>query len=164
MGLLARIRGWSAEAVRPPFERTVCSCHRCVDFCKTQPGILIPSDLPRISARLIALRLIDTDRQIDRYLAPLADVAAREANGGAAVQIPRVSPARNERGHCVFLDGSNRCRIHEVSPFGCAYFDAHMDKAEIERRKSWANEVIRVSSRYRAVREALVERQNVKKS
>jgi Fe-S-cluster containining protein len=33
---------------------------------------------------------------------------------------------RMRRGKCVFLDDQNRCRIHEVAPFGCAFFDTHM--------------------------------------
>lgn len=37
---------------------------------------------------------------------------------------------RSQGGRCVFLDEQDRCRIHAVAPFGCAYYDTHMDVAE----------------------------------
>ncbi len=39
-------------------------------------------------------------------------------------------------GECVFLVGG-KCSIHPVAPFGCRYFDVHMDKEEGDRRARW---------------------------
>lgn len=33
----------------PPFPRTVCACHDCVQCCKKQPGPLAPGDFERIA-------------------------------------------------------------------------------------------------------------------
>jgi hypothetical protein len=37
----------------------------------------------------------------------------------------------------VFLTADDRCSIHAVAPFGCAYFDTHMSYARAHPRSLW---------------------------
>jgi Fe-S-cluster containining protein len=155
MGILDRLRGWTADAARPPFERTVCACRDCVSFCKTKPGILIPSDVPAIAQRLIELKLIERQEDVGQLLRATRPSVVFDRDQGREVEIPKIGPARDVTGRCVFLDRHERCQIHGVSPFGCAYFDAHMSREESERRQLWSLQMIRSSQRYQALRETL---------
>jgi Fe-S-cluster containining protein len=114
-----------------PFSRTTCACAECVACCKRQPGPLAPGDLERIA----------------EHRGETVEVAKAHfwASGGALVQdqttgrqfrIGSITP-RLVRGRCVFLDADDRCSIHSVAPFGCAYFDTHMTAAEGQRRGAW---------------------------
>lgn len=49
-----------------------------------------------------------------------ARVATRVGSELQQFNIPSITPRLTEHG-CVFLE-DGRCTIHEVSPFGCAYF------------------------------------------
>jgi len=111
------------------FERTVCACSECAINCRFIPGYLIPADLERIAGHLDSENLIEF--ALENLLAsPGATVLDR----GQMRQIPTLVPARRNDGACKFLDANNRCTIHEVSPFGCAFFDAHQSKAESDYR------------------------------
>jgi Fe-S-cluster containining protein len=111
-----------------PFERTRCSCPECIRCCYTQPGSLAAGDLERIAAhlgqpvRVAALKF---------WASPGALVANRAT--GDTFRIGTITP-RRVRGRCIFLSANDRCGIHPVAPFGCAYFDTHMDAAEGQRR------------------------------
>lgn len=48
---------------------------------------------------------------------------------------PTLVPARQANGHCHWLY-EGRCLVHEKAPYSCAFFDAHMTEAEIERRSA----------------------------
>jgi len=112
------------------FSRTVCACHECTLNCHHIPGYLIPADLERIH----------------RHLSPSEDLLAWAkrnllASPGALVmrcgQIFRIStlvPARRPDGACIYLTATDQCAIHAVSPFGCAFFDAHMTHTEADQR------------------------------
>jgi Fe-S-cluster containining protein len=114
------------------FERTVCSCHECTLNCRHIPGYLIPADLDRIKNHLApVVSLMDWVKQ---YL--LASPGALVATDRMVFRIPTLVPARKSDGACVFLTTDNRCSIHSVAPFGCAFFDAHMSKSEADRRSS----------------------------
>jgi Fe-S-cluster containining protein len=154
MGLLDRLRAWAASNVRPPFERTSCACASCVSYCKTKPGILIPSDIPRIAARLVELKRIEHPDDVGTLLRAAHGIDILE-NDTQRVSVGPIGPARNRRGRCVFLSADNRCEIHDVSPFGCAYFDAHMDPKEAERRQIWSIQQLRQSDSYAALRRTL---------
>src|SRR5215472_1638750 len=155
MTFLERLREWSSARTRPPFQRTVCACKDCTSFCKTKPGALIPSDVPRIARRLVELKLIEREEDVGRYLRATRPSTVYENDTGKTIEIPKIGPARDRRGRCVLLDESNRCTIHQVAPFGCAYFDAHMDKTEVERRWIWALQQIRVNVQYHRLRDTL---------
>jgi hypothetical protein len=100
--------------------RTTCSCEVCTNNCRHMPGFLIPADL---------------DRMIPSNMEPLpwAEMALRASPGalvmnsatGALFRIPTLVPKKVEAG-CVFLldtPQGQSCAIHEISPFGCAFFD-----------------------------------------
>ncbi len=111
------------------FARTVCDCSECSINCHFIPGYLIPADLDRIARNLDCENLMEF--ALENLLAsPGATVVDR----GQVRQIPTLVPARRVDGACKFLDANNRCTIHEVSPFGCAFFDAHQSKEESDYR------------------------------
>jgi len=113
-------------------KRTVCACERCVACCKRQPGPLIPGDFERIASFLG-----ESTEQAKRHF-----IASRGAligmRGGGVVRVPTITPARKADGSCVFLGPDDRCKIHPVSPFGCAYLDMHMNKKEADKRSLYA--------------------------
>lgn len=111
------------------FARTVCDCGECTINCHYIPGYLIPADLNRIAEHLVCSDSIEFALE---YL--LASPGATVLDRGQVRQIPTLVPARRSDGACIFLDEQNRCRVHEVSPFGCAFFDAHQSRDESNRR------------------------------
>lgn len=111
------------------FDRTECACLECAINCQFIPGYLIPDDLKHIARYLGCKDLIDFAME-NLLASPGATVLDR----GQVRQIPTLVPARRGDGACKFLDTNNRCTIHEVSPFGCAFFDAHQSKAESDYR------------------------------
>ena len=149
------LSAWAASVARPPFKRTVCPCKECASFCKTEPGALIPSDVPRIAHRLVEMKLIDREEDVGQFLRASRATTVYDRNLGMQVRVMKIGPARNRRGRCVFLDESDRCQIHGVSPFGCAYFDAHMPRAECDRRMLWGLVQIRSSPEYQSLRDTL---------
>ena len=111
------------------FARTVCDCLECSINCHFIPGYLIPADLERIAGHLGCENLVEFAAE-NLLASPGATVFDR----GRVRQIPTLVPARRSDGACKFLDADNRCTIHEVSPFGCAFFDAHQSKVESDYR------------------------------
>lgn len=111
------------------YERTACACHECINNCRHIPGYLIPTDLERI-ARFLNYRNMVTFAVENLLASSGATVLQMER----IFQIPTLVPRRKEDGSCVFLDANNRCRIHAVSPYGCAFFDAHQSHDEADRR------------------------------
>ena len=112
------------------FARSVCACTSCTQNCRFIPGYLIPADLPRICKHLAPDQdLFDWSR---RHL--LASPGAKVMRGGSVFRIPTLVPARRADGACRFLTLDNRCSIHSVAPFGCAFFDDHQFPEESDRR------------------------------
>lgn len=132
------------------FTRTTCTCEPCVQCCRDQPGPLAPGDLERIATFLgwpvpEALRFF--------WASPGAVVKNTQTH--SLRLIGTITPQRvNDR--CVFLDSDDRCTIHAVSPFGCAYADMHMSSAEWQRRATWLYTSIEASTAYRSLRAQLV--------
>ena len=114
------------------FERSECACHECTANCKYIPGYLVPADVERIS-RFLGYSNIITFALENLAASPGATVMSAE---GRVFQIPTLAPQRKADGSCKFLDSQNRCSIHEVSPFGCAFFDAHQSDVEAVRKSS----------------------------
>jgi Fe-S-cluster containining protein len=112
------------------FCRTQCACTECTADCRRIPGYLAPADLERMS------RCMTPDQDLlawaRRHL--LASPGAVVGRRGQVFRIHTLVPARQPDGACVFLSSNNQCAIHEVSPFGCAFFDSHMAHAEADRR------------------------------
>lgn len=112
------------------YSRTVCACADCVLNCRHLPGYLIPADLERI--RLQVAPAEDLLTWARKHL--LASPGAKVARGAEVFRIPTLVPARRPDGACIFLTAEDRCGIHAVAPFACAFFDVHMPGAEADRR------------------------------
>lgn len=108
------------------FARTTCACSNCSINCRFIPGYLIPADLERIAAHVGAENVMAF--AADNLLAsPGAIVGTTD---GQRHRIPTLVPARHGNGACKFLAANGDCSIHAVSPFGCAFFDAHQSPEE----------------------------------
>lgn len=112
------------------FKRTQCDCSECTRPCHNLPGYLIPDDLPRIHQHVAAQQ--DLMTWAKEYL--LASPGALAMRDGEVFRIPTLVPARRPDGACIFLTAEDRCAIHAVSPFGCAFFDSHTMHAECDRK------------------------------
>jgi Fe-S-cluster containining protein len=77
-----------------------------------------------------------------------------DSQTGRVFQIGTITPRLHE-GRCVFLDDRDRCTVHPVAPFGCAYFDAHQTENEGQRRSGWALRLILDTPAYAEQRMAL---------
>jgi Fe-S-cluster containining protein len=146
----------------PPFTRTTCACPEDVANCKKQPGPLAPSDLAPITERLIQLGIYPENVSKLFEATPGTTIARiKPAPGGheiEIIQIPTISPATIDGHRCIFLMDDDRCGIHDVAPFGCAYYDAHMDSKEASARSLWMAQQIANSPEYTAYRSTLKEK------
>jgi hypothetical protein len=99
------------------FRRTTCGCVFCQAPCRHLPGSLDVSDL-------------------ERMCPPGQDLFAwAELHLRALPEKPFLTlvPARQANGHCHwFVEG--RCTVHQVSPYGCAFYDLHMSDEEAAKR------------------------------
>lgn len=141
--------GWGRRMSRKEFnvERSSCACNACVANCKVIPGFLIPSDLPRMAGES------DLFEWAEKHL--LASPGATFIQRGVTTKIPTLVPAKTERG-CIFLSDDNKCTIHEVSPFGCAFFDCQQptmvaDQLSIQAHRTILDEFNPLAIRYRKV-------------
>jgi hypothetical protein len=110
--------------------RTACACPDCTRSCRHIPGYLVPADLERLHRHLAPGQ--DLRAWAKQHL--LASPGALVVRRGRPSRILTLVPARRPDGACLFLTEDGRCAVHAVSPFGCAFFDAHMAKAEADRR------------------------------
>ena len=113
--------------------RSSCLCGLCRVGCYTMPGSLVPGDLEKIAAHKgfepgthEFTEFVDTHFMASEG----ALVGRRTPNGVQTFRVPSITPAQKQNRECVFLDERGLCSIHEVSPYGCAHFDAHMSDAE----------------------------------
>lgn len=119
------------------FKRTSCACELCSCYCKVMPGYLVPSDLAGlIPADADPLEWARTHLRASKGL----QVVNRLTNE-VVVSIPSLVPAKQENGHCHWLQPDGKCGVHASSPFGCAFFDQHMKEEEGERRTGYAQMV-----------------------
>ncbi len=121
--------------------RTVCGCPEDVAHCRKVPGQLIGSDIDALQEVLGDADLLDHLQ---------ASRGARVEEGDRSWRIPTIRP-RMRGGRCVFLQEDDRCRVHSVAPFGCAYFDAHMDGDMSDARAWWGVAAIVADERYLAL-------------
>jgi Fe-S-cluster containining protein len=76
--------------------------------------------------------------------------------GGMRQRIRTITP-RFVNGRCVFYQ-NRRCLIHTVAPFGCRYFDVHMNMQTAQMRSMWgATQIIEHETEYAAERDQLAE-------
>ena len=107
------------------FKRTICGCTLCVTNCRFIPGFLIPADLERLMPDEHPHEWAETNL--------LASPGALVMKDGQTYRIPTLVPKTKPDGTCINLTDTGKCAIHEVSPFGCAFFDHTMSKAEGDR-------------------------------
>jgi Fe-S-cluster containining protein len=100
------------------------------------PGMLVPEDIDAIRAH--------TGRTIESLttVSPGALVGKYTAQGLEMFRVPTLVPRRKADGSCIFLTDDGQCSIHEVAPFGCAYFDPHMTNRDADPRSQAAVEAI----------------------
>jgi Fe-S-cluster containining protein len=119
------------------FTRIKCSCHACQKNCRFMPGFLIPSDL----GRMIPAGA-DPGRWAEENL--LASPGALVIKDERAFRIRTLVPAVKPDGSCRFLSSERRCTIHEIAPFGCAFFDCRPERGHLseyglkEVARAWA--------------------------
>ncbi len=107
----------SPTRVQHGFPATTCGCDFCRAYCKHIPGRLDASDLYRLGPPGD-----EVFAWAERHLRAVDDTP-----------YPKLVPARQANGHCHwYQDG--RCTVHAQAPYGCAFFDAHMPTAEVNRR------------------------------
>lgn len=97
-------------------ERSTCVCGECVTNCRYMPGFLIPADLERMIPPTAHSALKWAEDNL------LASPGATAIAKGRIIHIPTLVPAVNSYGHCIHLTVNNRCNIHSIAPFGCAFF------------------------------------------
>lgn len=111
--------------------RTICDCRACTVSCEWIPGYLIPEDLERLAARVKRVNAkTKTDMAFEEWAVDnlLASPGSLVVKNGLPFRIRTLVPARGADGHsCKFLNSAKECTIHEDAPFGCAFFDSHMD-------------------------------------
>ena len=134
----------------PPFERTICDCEEDKAHCRSIPGVLLPDDILIIREFLEKRDQIDYPAFLNLFrLGPKGWKAARITEGGIeSLHLPTITPKIDKDDRCVFLTDEDRCSIHAVAPFGCAYFDAHMSAKEGQRRSLWGFEILLRSRDY----------------
>lgn len=101
------------------FRRTVCGCEFCRAPCRHVPGSLDVADLERLCPAGQ-----DVFAWAEQHLVVVTDKP-----------FPTLVPARQANGHCHWLyDG--QCAVHAQAPYSCAFFDAHLTGAEVQRRSA----------------------------
>lgn len=125
--------GTTNERTEFGYTRSSCDCESCVANCRHIPGYLLPQDVEQI-ARQLGYTIVNAFAQ--EYL--LASIGATVMNSetGRVFQIPTLVPSRGDDGACVFLDNADRCRIHGVNPYGCAFFDCRQSHEDANRRSA----------------------------
>jgi hypothetical protein len=111
------------------FQRTSCDCEACSLFCKYVPGYLVPADLGRMKPP--GEDLLAWARE---HLRAAPGVLVVNPQLGLATRIPALVPARAADGRCHWLLPNGHCAVHGKSPYGCAFVDSHMSRAEADRR------------------------------
>ena len=144
-------------SARPPFPRTICACPRDVAQC-ARPAHLIPSDVPVLIERLVETKRIDPEHAtiggLGTWLRASKGAVVMDSQTGQVVRVGTITP-KVRHGQCVFLTKDKQCSIHDVAPFGCAYFDVHMPRAEADQRSLWGLQQIMLSAAYMYTRTLL---------
>jgi hypothetical protein len=108
------------------FRRTECGCELCKAYCRHLPGTLDPADLAR---------LCPAGQDVFAW-------AEQHLRAVAGRPDPGLVPAARQDGQCHwYFDG--RCAVHGDAPYGCAFFDAHMARPEVDRRVAATLDAIR---------------------
>ena len=114
------------------FPRTTCACSACANNCHQLPGMLIPSDVPPIAQHLGYTDVMEFAREN-----LLASPGALVLIDNQKVRIPTLVPQRASNGACKFLK-NDLCTIHEVAPYGCAFFSEHEARSTGDKKSMLA--------------------------
>jgi Fe-S-cluster containining protein len=117
------------------FARTSCSCRRCTISCEHVPGALCPNDIEAMAQHL-------GYTNVQAFARDCLSIAAT----GERVTLRTLVPLSQSNGSCTFLS-DGKCQIHPVSPYGCAFIDAHQSESDY---------AIRADALYRAIYNDLV--------
>lgn len=131
------------------WKRTKCACAECVKCCKRQPGPLAPRDFEKIAEHLGESR-----EEAKRHFWASPGCVMKNLATGETARVGTITP-RYERGRCVFLNADDRCSIHEVAPFGCAFFDTHMSAERAMERSVWLAQQQQSCADYKQLRNEL---------
>lgn len=127
-------------------ERTSCACDACRRCCRFLSPWLIPSDLERlIPSGADPLKWAESNLLASP--GPLVVQVVEQEFGSCSepqkserrlvrrqFRVPGLVLAANPDGSCKFLSASGSCSIHEISPFGCAFFDGHAHRSPVSDR------------------------------
>jgi Fe-S-cluster containining protein len=113
----------------------------CKVPCRHMPGCLVPGDIEAIKDYLhVPDGIAHTEWIYENFRASLPGTKVLRKHRGnpnpELLLIPTIVPAQKPDGSCVFLAEDGQCKIHPVSPFGCAYHDMHMGLEEAGERSS----------------------------
>ena len=134
----------------PPFDPTTCACKADRNLCKRQPGHLLPGQLQKI-ADYLGKSLKRTKKLF--WNSP--GMILENPKDKSLTRIRTITPVFR-KGRCIFLDKRERCKIHPVAPFGCRYFDVHMDYEEGQKRSHWGlDQILGSAEEYQRERDSL---------
>ena len=80
------------------------------------PGYLIPADLTRM------IRDNEPFGWARQHLRASPGAKMMNLVTRQEFRIPTLVPAHRKDGSCHYLDAQNKCGVHKVAPFGCAFF------------------------------------------
>ena len=122
-------------------KRTSCACAECTTPCRIKPGYLLPRDLRPLA---IANRFMDDDAGCTEFAmnylnaSPGAKVMKERTVFHIPTLVPRMINPGTVEAACTFLTIEGKCAVHDVSPFGCGYFDYHQTDARyVNALASW---------------------------
>lgn len=124
-------------------QRTECACKECSFPCRFMPGFLLPADIPRLyevlrfsgeSVQAWACRSLLASP--GGTIAIQTSVPASDLVQMEVIRVPTLVPARKTDGSCIYLQTDGKCDIHGISPYGCAFFDSHMDNKTADARSA----------------------------
>ena len=132
------------------FEPTSCNCKEDRKNCKRQPGHLLPGQLKKIAEYL----KIPIERAKRYFWNSPGMVLLRK---DVPYRLRTITP-RFKKKRCVFLRKNGDCDIYPVAPFGCRYFDVHMNAEEGQARAQWGLvQLMEGLEEYEAERDTLPE-------
>jgi Fe-S-cluster containining protein len=121
------------------FTRSVCACRACTLNCEHIPGSLVPDDVERMAK---ALGYTDVAKFARENLLASKGAKVMNLNTREVYYIPTIVPQVKADGSCKFLTADKKCSIHEVAPWGCAFFDVHEDDGTAHHKSAVSLRVI----------------------
>jgi hypothetical protein len=111
------------------FARTTCACEVCINNCRNMPGFLLPDDLERIIPPFV-----DSFKWAESNLLASPGALVMNTGTGRQFRVGTLVPAVKATGDCIHLTADGRCGIHEIAPFGCAFFDCGPERDNLSHK------------------------------